>query len=196
MKSKGELTKEKILVEATRLVNQKGFEATSINDLVEATGLKKGCLYFHFSGKDELSLAILERAKSDFDAFLESALSGKTPGESIAHLLFTFLEFNKSRDFKGGCIFANTALEMGDKDERLSKYVQDVFEEWVGRLERVVKEAQVAGQLRKDLSAAVMARHIVMALEGGIMLARLEKSERPLKECISSLKTLTGLKCS
>ena len=83
MKSKGELTKEKILVEATRLVNQRGFEATSINDLVAATGLKKGCLYFHFSGKDELALAILEKAKSDFDEFLNFALAGTTPGECI-----------------------------------------------------------------------------------------------------------------
>ena len=143
MKSKGEMTKEKILVEATRLVNQKGFEATSINDLVAATGLQKGCLYFHFSGKDELALAILEKAKSDFDEFLDYTLAGKTPGENIDRFFKGLLEYNKARDCEGGCIFGNTALEMGDKDERLSKYVREVFAGWVARLERVVDAAQV-----------------------------------------------------
>jgi TetR/AcrR family transcriptional repressor of nem operon len=193
MKSKGELTKEKILVEATRLVNQKGFEATSINDLVTATGLKKGCLYFHFSGKDELALAILEKAKSDFDEFLDYALAGKSPGESLASFFQGILEYNENRDCEGGCIFGNTALEMGDKDEQLSKYVREVFAGWTARLEGVVDAAQVAGQVRGDLSAGTIAGHIVMAIEGGIMQMRLEKNIQPLKECLGSLKTLIGL---
>lgn len=193
-KSKGELTKEKILVEATRLVNRKGFEATSINDLVKATGLKKGCLYFHFSGKEELSLAVLENAKTDFIAFMDSSLDGKTPGERLDNLFRSILGFQKEAGFSGGCIFGNTALEMGDKDEKLSAFVREVFDEVIEKVRKVVKAAQVSGQVRNDVPAGILARHIVMAVEGGIMLTRLEKSERPLKDCLTSLRTLIGLK--
>src|ERR1700693_3152175 len=85
-KTKGEVTKDKILAEAAQLMHKKGFEATTINDLVKATGLKKGCLYFHFSGKDELSLAVLEKAKADFLLLMDLLLEGKTPGDSLDNL--------------------------------------------------------------------------------------------------------------
>ena len=192
-KSKGSLTKEKIIAEATRLVHRKGFEATTINDLVKATGLKKGCLYFHFSGKEELSLAILEKAKGDFFSFLDSILSGKTPGDRLNNLFKGLLDAQKNTGFAGGCIFGNTALEMGDKDERLSAFVKGVFDEVTEKVRKVVKAAQVSGQVRNDVPAGLLARHIVMAVEGGIMLTRLEKSERPLKDCITSLRVTIGL---
>ncbi len=193
-KSKGELTKDKILVEAARLMHKKGFEATTINDLLKATGLKKGCLYFHFSGKDELSLAVLQKARAEFFAFMDSLFEGKTPGDRLNNLFKGLQDAQRDMGFSGGCIFGNTALEMGDKDENLSAFVRGVFDEITEKVQKVVKAAQVAGQIRKDVSAGILARHIVMTIEGGIMLTRLEKSEKPLKDCVDSLRTLIGLK--
>ncbi len=192
-RSKGELTKERILSEASRLIHKKGFEATSISDLVEATGLKKGCLYFHFSGKEELSLAVLEKAKADFLAFLDSILVGRTPGARLNNLFIGILGAQREMGFSGGCIFGNTALEMGDKDRRLSSFVRKVFHDITERVRKVVKAAQIAGQIRNDVPDMILARHIVMAIEGGIMLTRLEKTERPLKDCIASLRVMLGL---
>ena len=196
VKSKGALTKERILAEAARLVHRKGFDATTINDLVKATGLKKGCLYFHFSGKEELSLAILEKARADFLAFLDSILVGKRPGACLNNLFKGILKAQRDAGFSGGCIFGNTALEMSDKDENLSRLVRKVFDEVNYKIRMVVKAAQASGQVRTDISAGTLARHIVMSVEGGIMLTRLEKRGKPLKDCLESLRTLIGLKIS
>jgi len=193
-KSKGEITRDKILAEATRLINQKGFEATSINDLVKATGLKKGCLYFHFPGKDELMMTILDKAKTDMLETIKSGLNGKTPAERLNNFFKGVLEYQRSCGFAGGCIFGNTALEMSDKDERMTFFVKDFFDKWIELIRKVVKEAQDHGEARNDIPAVVMAKHIVMTIEGGIMLTRLEKSEKPLKDCMDSLRTLIGLK--
>ena len=62
----GTQTRERLLEEATELAQRKGFGATSVNDLLVATGIKKGTLYYHFPGKDDLGLAVLERAKAAF----------------------------------------------------------------------------------------------------------------------------------
>lgn len=194
MRTKGNLTKEKILAEATRLVQQKGFEATSICDLTEATGLKKGSLYFHFSGKDELARSILDKARADFIEFLELSLVGKTPGACLNNFFERVLEKHRSVEFVGGCIFGNSALEMSDKDSRLTAVIVKVFDEWIEKIQKVVQSAQSAGQVRKDLSAAIISRQIVMTLEGGIMMARLKKSEKSLKDCLMTLRTLIGLK--
>ena len=194
MKTKGELTREKILAEAMQLAHRKGFESTSINDLVTVTGLKKGCLYFHFSGKEELSLAVLEKARADFFASFDSLLADKVPGDHLDHLFKEALEMSRNNGFECGCIFGNTALEMSGKNERLSKFIGKVFAEWIKRMAKVVKDAQDAGKVRKDISAAVLASHIVMSFEGGLMLARLEKNEKPLRDCITSLRKLLGMK--
>ncbi len=193
MKSKGELTKEKILTEATRLVRRKGFDGTSISDVTAATGMKKGCLYFHFSGKEDLSLAILEKAKADFFSSLDTYLEGVRRPERLDHLFRYVLKLISDDGVDTGCIFGNTATEMSGKNQRLSEFVREVFVEWIERISRIVKDAQDAGRIRKDLSSAILAQHIIMSLEGGIMLARLGKSEKPVKDCITSLKALLGM---
>ena len=194
MTSKGELTRERILAEATKLVHRKGFEATSLSDLMEVTGLKKGCLYFHFSGKDELSLAVLEKAKAEFFRDLDAKLGEQPAGERLDHFFKGALDLNKKKDFEGGCIFGNTALEMSGKNPRLARFVADVFNEWIERMTKIVRDAQNAGAVRKDIPAAVAARQIIMSMEGAIMLTRLEKSGKPMKDCVESLRVLLGMK--
>lgn len=194
MTSKGELTKDKIIAEATRLVQQKGFEATSMNDLVEATGLQKGCLYFHFTGKDDLLSAILEKARTDFFLLVDAGLAGKTPGERLENFFASVLEYQTSMGFTCGCIFGNIALEMSGKDKRVAAFIKDLFDEWTAKISEVVKAAQRSKQMTSELSADVLARHIIMALEGGIMLSRVEKNGKPLKDCFASLRVMTGLK--
>ena len=61
--SRGEATKERLIEEATGLINIKGLGATSVRDLLAATGVAKGSLYHHFPGKEDLGLAALERAR-------------------------------------------------------------------------------------------------------------------------------------
>lgn len=188
--SKGEATREKILETAAALIHRKGFGATSINDLLGATGLKKGSLYFHFSGKDALGLAILEKRREGFRTFLDNSLSGATAGEKLDNFLHAVMRTHKKTGFVGGCIFGNTALEMGDTESCFAEFIAKVFEEWVERLQTVVAAAQDAGEVRSDLAADVLAGHMVAAIEGGIMLARLKKNEKPLRDALAAVRAL------
>jgi len=193
MKSKGQLTKERILDEATKIVIQKGFQATSISDILNATGMKKGSLYFHYSEKNVLIHAILDKVQEDFMRFLDSSISGSSPGEALNNFFDNVLKKHQEAEFIGGCIFGNTALEMGDKCEDISKKIGDVFDKWMQKLTEVIKSAQTSRQIRYDISADMLAHHIVAALEGGIMLSRLNKDEKSLRDCIDSLKLLIQL---
>jgi TetR/AcrR family transcriptional repressor of nem operon len=194
MTSKGEITKQKIVAEATKLVQQKGFKATSMSDLVAAAGVQKGCLYFHFSGKDELLLAILEQAKADFLLLIDGALQGATPGARLASFFQGTLALQQGNGFACGCIFGKVAQEMGDQEPRVAAFIQGLFAEWAEKIQVVVQAAQLSGEITCGLDAEVLGRHIIMALEGGIMLSTLERRARPLEECISSLRALLGMK--
>lgn len=194
MATKGELTKERILSEAALLFQIKGFGATSINDLLSATGIKKGSLYFHFPGKEEIGLAVLERDKERLIHFMNANLVGATPGECLIHYLAAVYRKHEESKFIGGCLFGNTALEMSDSNESYARFVERLFDEWIARLEEVIAAAQKAGQVRNDLTANMLAHQAVSTIEGGIMLARLKKNGQPLRLCLDSLRKLLQLR--
>ncbi len=194
MATKGDLTKERILSEATQLFHQKGFSATSINDLLLATGLKKGSLYFHFSSKEEIGLAVLEQARNGFNGVMDSNLVGSTPAECLTNYFESVFRSHEKSKFRSGCLFGNTALEISDSEERYSQIVESLFAGWIVRIEDVISDAQEQGQVRDDLEANALAYHIVSTIEGGIMLSKLKKDGKPLRICLDTLKVFLQLK--
>lgn len=194
MVTKGEQTRERILTEATKVFNRQGIVATTINDLLKATGTTKGNLYFHFSGKEAVGLEVLSRARASFGQFLEEALQGETPGAQLEQFFCRVLEKNRGRGFVGGCLFGNTALEASDTAPQFAELVTEVFTEWIARLHETIAAAQAAGQVRRDLPAAQLAELVVIAIEGGIMQARLNKVEGPLARALDTLRVLLELR--
>lgn len=194
MKTKGELTREKILEVARELFNSKGFNATTISDLVAATGMQKGSLYFHFAGKDAIAREVLNVATSEFMVSLDKALGGENPGACIDSLFSCALEKHLGTGFVGGCIFGNTALEMSDSDPEFAGAIDAVFDEWISRVKVVIAAAQKSGQIRTDISSEALAKHIIASIEGGIMMSRLKKDERPMKECLEILRITLDLR--
>jgi len=194
MLKKGEQTRERILTEATEVFNRQGIAATTINDLLKATETTKGNLYFHFSSKEEVGLEVLHRAQIAFKDFLENALQGDTPGTQLDQFFCQVLEKNRCRGFIGGCLFGNTALEASDTAPQFANLVSEVFSEWIEKLNTTITAAQTAGQVRHDLPARDLAELVVVAIEGGIMQARLQKAEGPLARALNSLRVLLELK--
>lgn len=100
--SKGEKTRARVLAAAGELINRKGFCSTSVNDIIQATGVKKGNLYFHFAGKEELGLAVLEQARKEFMDFLSDSLEGDRPLERLSNFLDAAFEKHRKGRFVGG----------------------------------------------------------------------------------------------
>ena len=194
MKNKGEITREKILEAARGLFNTKGFNATTISDLVEATGMQKGSLYFHFPGKDAIAREVLNEATAEFMEFLSKVLGGDNPGAGLENFFRSALDKHLATGFVGGCIFGNTALEMTDFDPEFAGMIDRVFDEWISRVASVVAGAQKRGQIRTDINDEALAKHIVATIEGGIMMSRLKKEERPMRECLDTLRITLDLR--
>ena len=194
MTSKGDRTRSKILDEATRVFNRKGFSATSINDILKASGTTKGSLYFHFSSKGEIGLEVLKREKQAFMSFLDDILNDGPPGQSLHNFFEAALAKQSQQDFIGGCLFGNTALEASDTSPELAAFVASVFDDWIMKIAQSVDQAQQTGQIRKDVPARDLAEMIVSTIEGGIMQTRLLKSRKPLQHSLEALQTVLELR--
>ncbi len=192
--SKGEETRARVLDSAMALINRKGLRNTSMQDIINETGVKKGNLYFHFASKDELGRSLLGEAREQYFEYLSKSIRSDDPLGKIGDILNAVLRYHRRRGFVGGCIFGNIALEMCDTDEEYASMVREIFGRWEGILAGYLREAGKAGRLPSGIRPGPMARHIVAAMEGGIMMARLHKKEDPLVECIGYLGKLIGMK--
>ncbi len=193
MATKGEQTREKILAEARQIFKRKGIRATTINDLLEAAGITKGNLYFHFSDKEAIGLEVLKREQRLFYDFLDQAFSGKSAAAGLDNFFCKALEKHRQQGFVGGCLFGNTALETSDTAPLFAALVQEVFAEWINVFAEKIAAAQTARQIRTDLPAGELAELAVVTIEGGIMLSRLQKSADPLKRSLETLRRVLEL---
>lgn len=191
--SKGTDTRARVIDAAIGLINRKGIRNTSVSDLIVETGVKKGNLYFHFSSKDDLCAAIIDEAAERYFDYLSKSVRSDTPLGKIGDILAAVLEYHRRRNFDGGCLFGNTALETSDTDDSYAGMVRGVFDRWVRILAGFLREAARGGELPAGIRPEPMARHIVAALEGGVMMARLYKREAPLAESVGYLKKMLGI---
>jgi TetR/AcrR family transcriptional regulator, transcriptional repressor for nem operon len=191
--TKGADTRARVLDKALALINQKGFRDTSMQDIIDATGVKKGNLYFHFSSKDELGLSILREAAEWYFNYLAMSMRSRDPLGRIGDVIDAVLKYHRGKKLVGGCIFGNTALEMSDTGEAHAALVREIFTRWERMLSGLLAEAHSEGSLPAGLEPEATARRIIASLEGSIMMARLFKNDAHLAECAVNLKELLGV---
>lgn len=188
--TKGQETRSNILKESRRLFTLRGFQNSSISSIIAATGVKKGNLYYHFSSKEELGLAVLFDARDEFYTILDESLRGDDPVERILHSCQMIMGLVQQSNFVGGCLFGNTALEMTDMNSRFAQIIREVFSHWIGLIEKELLQLEDEVEVKSRLSPEQIAISIVAILEGGIMLSRVYGEKKNLEFCILAIEEL------
>ena len=190
MQTKGQETRHHILKESRKLFTRQGFRTTSISEIIAATGVKKGNLYYHFPSKEELGLAVLIDVRDEFFTLLDDSLTGENPIVRILNSCNAILAMMEQNNFVGGCLFGNTALEMTDSNSRFGSIIQEVFSQWKSRIERELRQASAWGLFESPIPANARATAIIATLEGGIMLSRVYKNKNGIEDCILAIRVL------
>jgi len=178
--TKGELTRKRIVEAAAPIFNQHGYAGSSLNALMEATGLKKGGIYRHFSGKEEL-------AAEAFDYTCEAAwkarllhVDEKANGiDKLKQLIANFVE--RRSPVPGGCPVLNTAVDADDGNPMLRSRVAKALRSWTGRMQAYVEEAQHQRDAKLDVEPKAVATLIVASLEGALMMSRIQRNDEALR---------------
>jgi TetR/AcrR family transcriptional regulator, transcriptional repressor for nem operon len=179
---KGEQTRREIVEKAAPLFNQKGFEGTSMSDLMAATRLQKGGIYRHFSGKEEL-------ATESFDYAWGKAVSGRLDGvdeienhvDRLKKVIANFVE-RRAGLVPGGCPLMNTAVESDDGNPALRERARKALRSWMTRLTGIIEEGIERKEIRSNVDAKKLAGRIIGSLEGALLISRLQKTEEPLRD--------------
>jgi len=167
--SKAQITRMQILQQAFALIYQKGYQATSIDEIIERTSVTKGALFYHFKNKEELGLAIInEIMYPGLVPYMGAALnrSGnikKDLYEMMRNLLlnapFIKVEY--------GCPAVNLIEEMAPLNPIFRKALTRIIREWQGAIETAIIKAQAQGKLGSTHDPKVIAMYIT-ANYGGV----------------------------
>ena len=177
--SKGESTRQRIVAQAAPVFNQKGYAGTALSDLMKATGLEKGGIYRHFSGKQELAEDAFDHA---WNAVTRARLAGVYEIPNAVDRLKRFVANFRDRrtaPVPGGCPLMNTAVEADDSNPALRAKARNALDAWLDRLKSIIDEGKRRGEVASHINSAHLASLIVGTLEGAVLLSRIKKAAEP-----------------
>jgi TetR/AcrR family transcriptional repressor of nem operon len=155
-----------VLDRAIAVFWERGYEATSIQDVLDATGINRGSLYATFGDKKHLFLAVLARYAERVGAPLLAELADPDPRRAIERMFAAILRHASDPTQPRGCLITNTALECPQSGEEISRTIAA----WVGQQESVLYQvllrAQAEGSLARTRDCRALARFFVGVAQG------------------------------
>ncbi|MEM7305021.1 MAG: TetR family transcriptional regulator C-terminal domain-containing protein [Planctomycetota bacterium] len=180
-------SRERLLEEGISSLLRDGYHGTGLNAVLDRAQVPKGSFYNHFKSKEDFAIAAIERYASCLGRQLKESLEGAP--DPIAGLRAFFRsqmdEFAEA-GFVGGCLVANLGSELEGNDacrEVLDASMQGYRNGLLG----AIQDAQAEGFLRSDLPGQAMADLLVSAWEGAVIRMKIQRSLKPLEQCLEQL---------
>lgn len=189
--SKSEQTKEYIIEKIAPIFNTKGYAGTSISDIMEETGLSKGCIYGNFENKDELALAAFEYNHNKVNELIRSKILERE--YSIDRLLVyprIYKNYFRYPFLHAGCPILNSATEVDDTHPMLRARVIEALDFWRTSIERQVARGIHRKEINPLTNPTELAIIMISLIEGSFMQAKLNNRLLELKITMNYLENL------
>jgi TetR/AcrR family transcriptional regulator, transcriptional repressor for nem operon len=186
---------DQVLRAATEAFWESGYAATSLDDLMKATGLSKGSLYGAFGDKQALFRRALDGYCTAAETGMRTQLSGPAPS-SAARLrrLFTAMADSLGRPGpQRACLLAKSAAELGATDPEVAGRARQTFTTIADLLHAAVEQAQAEGDIPADRDARRTANHLLAVLRGMEALAQAGMDETVLHDAADAALAAAGL---
>ena len=174
---RGAATRRRIVAAAANLALTRGAGELSLDDVMEASGVSKSQLYHYFADKNELL-----REAAALQA--ERVLGAHAP---LLEALDSLAAMRRWRDAvlalsRGvGCPLGALVYQLPRSARRARTTVEDGLETWREMIEEGLVRMQARGELAREAAPADIALAVLSALQGGLLLSRSAKSDRPLE---------------
>ena len=182
-----------VLDKAVEVFWAKGYEATSMQDLVEAMGIQRGSLYGAFGSKQQLFLKSLNRYGQVVVKQLLDILESKPSAiESIELFFAQLVEHLLTAGPLRSCLVTNSAIERGLSDEATRKKVLHLLHSIEKGFYKTLLRAQDNGEISNDCNLTSLSEYLTSSMQGLLVMGKV-CSERAVLERINQI-TLSVLK--
>lgn len=170
-----------------------GYEATSMTDLMEATGLQKGSLYKAFSDKHDIFVKSLTRYLDGAYQKMSEVLSETpTPVDGLRAWLLGVVLLCRDQPVQRGCFAMNTAVELGPHDPAVCALLQRHHARASSLLTETIARGQQSGQIRSDLSADQLSKSLFVFSAGMLGATKVLGDTIDTEEMIEAALTMVS----
>lgn len=170
---RGLKTRQAILRKAVNLASLEGLEGLTIGKLASALRISKSGLFAHFGSKEDLQCAVVDAAR---DIFVEKVVRPAYEFHGLKRLRAlceNWLSYGEGKVFPGGCFFSAASLEFDDRPGRVRDQIVVLMKKWLGNLEYAARDAQLTGELKKEVDVRQLAFELQALAMGANWSSRL-----------------------
>ena len=180
---RGRRTRAAIVDTATRMMYETGVGATSLDEILAASGTGKSQLYHYFSDKSELVAAVVERQLEQVLA-AQPGLSEVNSMQGIEKWARAVVRMHRQPGGPFACPLGSMAAELKN-DPAFRPALAAAFARWERPFADGLRQMQKRGELGRREKPDRLAAAIVAALQGGMLLARISEDVTPLRDAVN-----------
>ena len=182
---KGERTRARIVEAAAALIHDHGVARTTLDDVRAAADVSGSQLYHYFADKEELVQAVIvHQSDTIVDNQRRADLSTAAGLQAWRDLVIAQAQ---DTDAKGGCPLGSLGGQLGESDPTARILVSAGFDQWSAAISEGLRRLHAAGQLSTDVDPDDLAVTLLAVLQGGLLLAQVERDARPLEIAVDTV---------
>jgi TetR/AcrR family transcriptional regulator, transcriptional repressor for nem operon len=172
-----------VLQQALELFWERGYQATSMADLVEHLGIGRASIYATYGDKRQLYLKALDRYLESRDSGVVERLSQPGPVlPAVRALLDAYVAESLADERCRGCLVVNAAVELAGRDRRVAREVQASWNTLETALVSALIRARSQGEISENADPHAQARLLLVVLQGIRVLGRADPDPARLRD--------------
>ncbi len=185
--AKGARTRARIVEEAAALIHERGVAGTTLEDVKVAAEVSGSQMYHYFPDKDDLVQAVIDYHADAIVSRNRQALGSANGVEAWRKMVITAAKRTKA---KGGCALGSLVGQLAESDPEARALIAAGFDQWAAAIGDGLRSLHAEGKLPSDVDPDDLAITLLATLEGGLLLAQVQRSTRPFETAVNTLLAL------
>jgi TetR/AcrR family transcriptional regulator, transcriptional repressor for nem operon len=190
MSEKAKASKEKFLKIAESLMMQRGYNATTVEEICKIAELTKGAFFYHFKTKEDLGIAVLhyywQRRKEAFSQV--NWQEGAEPLEQLGQFLEIVADVFMNDPNGCSCLAGSFSQELASQNPLFQAEIVSLFEEWKSQIKPSLEKAKATSTKAQALNTDSLADYIIALVEGTLILALARQDKRLIAQQLQMLQ--------
>ncbi|MEP3385405.1 MAG: helix-turn-helix domain-containing protein [Flavobacteriaceae bacterium] len=181
------------MIESKALIFENGFSGTSIDQILQRTGITKGAFFYHFKTKRALAKALIQESAKEDILHMNEALE-KTkhlqgdPLERLLQFIQEFIDMMSGLSEPFNCLYASYTYEPSQFDQKTLQYISESMLTWRGTMEQLLMEVLKEYNAKTEIDIQSMADHTVVVFEGAFVVSKALKGKDLTADHLKHLK--------
>ncbi len=184
---------DEVLARAMQVFWRKGYDATSLDDLIAAMGIPRQSLYRTFTDKHTLFLKALTYYDKHVTSVVIDQLTAERPAVDNLHAVFEVWRRSVNSPERMGCLMVNTSTQVAPEDTEVIKLIEANRKRGVAAFEKTLKRAQKEGDIDPSINPKVASRTICATVNGLLGMSRTGASHAFKSDVLKTLPGVIGL---